>query len=79
MFHPEQDRIDYGSELRPPAGYTFDRAIATTYTLDMETILMIPVALFFSLQEAKPTLRSRGSCEKSIGTSVKCLYQDLTF
>lgn len=31
--------------LRPPAGFLFDRAIATTFTLDLETALMVPLAL----------------------------------
>ena len=30
--------------LRPPPGHSLDRAIATTFTLDLETALMVPLA-----------------------------------
>ena len=30
--------------LRPPAGYSLDRAVATTFTLDLETALTVPLA-----------------------------------
>ena len=30
--------------LRPPPGYSLDRAVATTFTLDLETALMVPLA-----------------------------------
>ena len=31
--------------LRPPPGCSLDRAVATTFTLDLETALMVPLAL----------------------------------
>ena len=31
--------------LRPPPGHSLDRAIATTFTLDLESALMVPLAL----------------------------------
>ena len=38
--------------LRPPAGYTLDRAVATTFTLDFETALTVPLAFAgFRLEE----------------------------
>ena len=30
--------------LRPPPGYSLDRTVATTFTLDLETALMVPLA-----------------------------------
>ena len=30
--------------LRPPTGHSLDRAVATTFTLDLETALMVPLA-----------------------------------
>lgn len=41
---PEQ-RILYGGSLQPPAGYVFDTAVATTFSLDFETALAVPVSL----------------------------------
>jgi hypothetical protein len=43
-----QDRLDYGRLLIPPEGHRLDRAIAATYSLDLNTLLSIPVALFYS-------------------------------
>jgi len=48
MLEAKTNRLDYGSQLKPPEGYTLDYAITTTYSLDMEAILLVPVALFFS-------------------------------
>jgi hypothetical protein len=45
---PKRCRVDYGQQLQPPEGYTLDSAIATTYTLDLDTLLTVPVALCFS-------------------------------
>jgi len=40
--------MDYGRMLMPPQGYHLDRAIAATYSLDLNTLLSIPIALFYS-------------------------------
>ncbi len=41
---PER-RTLYGANLQPPAGYVFDAAVATTFSLDFETALAVPVSL----------------------------------
>jgi len=40
-----EERTLYGSNLQPPPGYFFDAAVATTFSLDFETALAIPVSL----------------------------------
>ena len=47
MFDPEKERINYSSILRPPAGFELDLAVATTYSLDLPTLIsaLIPLAL----------------------------------
>lgn len=46
MLHPKNNRIDYGEQLIPPAGYELAHAIGTTYSLDLEALMVLPVALF---------------------------------
>ena len=47
MLDCRKDRIDYGEILMPPSDYRFDYGIATTYSLDLETLLSIPIALVY--------------------------------
>ena len=39
------NRTLYGECLKAPSGYRFDQGIATTFTLDLETLLTLPVTL----------------------------------
>jgi len=48
MLDVKKHRLDYGRMLIPPSGYRLAKAVAATYTLDLNTLLSIPVALFFS-------------------------------
>ena len=47
MFRLDEDRLDYGNELLPPEGFHFVRAVATTYSLNFETLIaaFVPLAL----------------------------------
>jgi len=52
MLNPASSRCDYGQLLRPPAPdqpggdvYELDAAIATTYSLDLNALLVLPVSL----------------------------------
>ncbi|EGP54045.1 hypothetical protein Agau_P200235 (plasmid) [Agrobacterium tumefaciens F2] len=46
MFNPENREL-YTSLVRAPDQYRFDNAAATTYSLDFETALTIPIAIVF--------------------------------
>ncbi|QDT95277.1 phospholipase D family protein [Gimesia aquarii] len=48
MLDVKKHRLDYGTMLIPPSGYRLAKAVAATYSLDLNTLLSIPVALFFS-------------------------------
>ena len=54
MLAPEKRQI-YLEEIQPPVGYELDRAVATTYSLDLLSLLMTPLSLALfsadSLQE----------------------------
>jgi len=46
-----ENRALYAEILRPPACYDVDAALATTYTLDFETALVVPATLAFHAAE----------------------------
>lgn len=48
MLHPKHNRIDYGEQLIPPDGYELAYAIGTSYSLDLEALMILPVALFYA-------------------------------
>jgi hypothetical protein len=48
MLDYKKDRLDYGEMLIPPEGYTLTRAVAATFSLDLNTLLSIPIALFYA-------------------------------
>ncbi|MDF1659766.1 MAG: hypothetical protein P1U58_19290, partial [Verrucomicrobiales bacterium] len=48
MLDCRRDRLDYGEQLQPPAGYRLDRAVAATYSADLGALLSIPVALVYA-------------------------------
>ena len=50
MFRLTEDRLDYGKALAPPPGFRCEFAVGTTYSLDLETLLGVPIALFLSEQ-----------------------------
>lgn len=57
-LHPE-DRALYGASLRPPPGTVFDGGIATTYSLEFDTALAIPVTLaLFAVRNRDELTRS---------------------
>ena len=49
MLEPNRRRL-FMDTLRPPEGYVFDRAVGTTFTLDLMTLLAVPLA--FTFQDA---------------------------
>lgn len=48
MFKPSSDRLNYGSLLMPPPDYQADFALGSTYSLDLEALIGLPLALFLS-------------------------------
>lgn len=48
MLNVDKDRLNYAEILMPPEDYYLQKAIATSYSLDLFTLLSIPVALFYS-------------------------------
>lgn len=45
MFDVANDRLSYSELLRPDVGYSLDFAVGTTYSLDLEALLGVPVSL----------------------------------
>lgn len=48
MLHPKHNRIDYGDQLIPPDGYELSYAVGSSYSLDLEALMILPVALFYA-------------------------------
>ncbi len=48
MLHPKHNRIEYGDQLIPTDGYELAYAIGTSYSLDLEALMILPVALFYA-------------------------------
>ena len=46
MLEPSKRRL-FLDTLRPPVGYEFDRAVGTTFTLDLMALLSVPLAFTF--------------------------------
>lgn len=45
MFKANSDRLDYSEMLIPPVGYKTTFAVGTTYSLDLETLISVSIAL----------------------------------
>lgn len=48
MLNVDTNRLNYAEILMPPENYVLEKAIATSYSLDLYTLLSIPIALFYS-------------------------------
>jgi hypothetical protein len=53
-----ETRVLYGDSLQPPPGYTFDAAVACTFSLDFETALAAPVSLALFAAENRDDILS---------------------
>ncbi|MEH7379116.1 phospholipase D family protein [Bacillus sp. JJ1533] len=45
MLKPDKNRLNYSDMLKPPVGYEVEFAIGTTYSLDLEALIGVPLAL----------------------------------
>lgn len=48
MINPKKDRLVYSDILIPPLGYELEKAVATTYSLDIAALLSCMIPLAFS-------------------------------
>lgn len=61
MLNPQNDRLDYGQLLAPPPEYSLDFAIGTTYSLDLDALVGISLALGLS-EETDSRLMNNPVC-----------------
>lgn len=61
MLNPNNDRLDYGQILAPPAGYDLDFAVGTTYSLDLDALIGASLALGLS-EETDSELMNNPVC-----------------
>lgn len=50
MLNPGKDRLDYGNILIPPDSYILDFAVGTTYSLDLDALVGVCIALGLSVE-----------------------------
>ena len=50
MLRPDQNRLNYGELLAPPATYHLDFAIGTTYSLDLDALVGATMSLGLSAE-----------------------------
>ena len=61
MLNPNQNRLDYGQILTPPAGFQLDFAVGTTYSLDLDALVGACIALGLS-EETDSALLNNPIC-----------------
>ncbi|MBR2823242.1 MAG: phospholipase D family protein [Clostridia bacterium] len=61
MFNPNNDRLDYGQLLAPPAEYELDFAVGTTYSLDLDALVGASLSLSLS-EETDSVLMNNAVC-----------------
>lgn len=61
MLNPNNDRLDYGQILAPPADYTLDFAVGTTYSLDLDALVGASLAMGLS-EETDSALMNNPVC-----------------
>jgi hypothetical protein len=47
VLNLNKNRLDYGELLHPPFDFRLDRAVATSYSVNLQALLSIPVALIY--------------------------------
>ncbi len=48
MLHPQNNSLEYSNGIAPPDGYELKYAVGTTYSLDLEALLLIPIAMIYA-------------------------------
>ncbi len=48
MLHPQHNSLDYSIGIAPPDGYELKYAIGTSYSIDLEALLLIPIAMIYA-------------------------------
>lgn len=79
MIDPKHDRLNYGNQLIPPVGYELCYAIGTTYSLDLNALLALPVALFYAQEVENNTDTLRYDILEAISKAsgkIRVFYQN---
>ena len=58
MLNPNEDRLDYGQVLAPPEGFRLDFAVGTTYSLDLDALVGVSIALGLSEETDSDLMRN---------------------
>lgn len=58
MLKPNSDRLDYGKLLTPPEGFTMESAVGTSYSLDLDALVGVCMAMGLSTDPDSATLNN---------------------
>lgn len=58
MLKPSKDRLDYGKLLAPPEGFTLEEAVGTSYSLDLDALVGVCMAMGLSADTDSETMNS---------------------
>lgn len=59
IINPKENRLEYAKILQPPQGYEISKVLTTTYSLDMEALLGIVMALGLKIDPDKKDVLCR--------------------
>ena len=74
MLRPDQNRLNYGELLAPPATYHLDFAIGTTYSLDLDALVGATMALGLSAETDTNLIKNPVCLLEALKKSGKKVY-----
>ena len=63
-FEPKHNRLSYGELLSPPPEFVLEKAVCTTYSLDLQTLVASTIALGLGEATDSELAKSRMLCRK---------------
>ena len=69
-----QDRVNYSNALLPPDGFVLEKAVGTTYSLDLEALTAVCIALGLKEDPDSDLLQNPISMLNALGGYLSIVY-----